>query len=56
MPFGVTGGPSKFGHVTGEQFYNLIAQAILKLFVDDGGMASNSFEEGMTKLRTLLVL
>jgi hypothetical protein len=54
MPFGVTGGPSEFGHVTGERFYDLIAKAILELFVDDGGMASDSFEEGMTKLRTLL--
>ena len=45
MPFGVTGGPSEFGHVTGERFYDLIAEALLELFVDDGGMASNSFEE-----------
>ena len=54
MPFGVTGGPSEFGHVTGERFYDLIAKSILELFVDDGGMASDSFEEGMTKLRMLL--
>ena len=54
MPFGVTGGPSEFGHVTGERFHDLIAKAILELFVDNGGMASNSFEEGMAKLRTLL--
>lgn len=54
MPFGVTGGPSEFGHVTGEQFHDLIAKTILELFVDDGSMASNSFEEGMEKLCTLL--
>ena len=54
MPFGVTGGPSEFGHVTGDRFHDLIAQTILELFVDDGGMASNSFDEGMKKLRTLL--
>ena len=54
MPFGVTGGPSEFGHVTGERFYDLIAEAILELFVDDGGMASDSFEEGLKKLHTLL--
>ena len=54
MPFGVTGGPSEFGHVTGERFHDLITKAILELFVDDGGMASDSFEEGMEKLRTLL--
>ena len=54
MPFGVTGGPSEFGHVTGEHFHDLIAKAILELFVDDGGMASDSFEEGIKKLRMLL--
>jgi hypothetical protein len=26
MPFGVTGGPSEFGHVTGERFHDLIAK------------------------------
>ena len=54
MPFGVTGGPSEFGHVTGERFHDLIATSLLELFVDDGGMASDSFEEGIKKLRTLL--
>ena len=54
MPFSVAGGPSEFGHVSGEHFHDLIAQALLKLFVDDGGMASDSFEEGRTKLLTLL--
>ena len=54
MPFRVTGGPSEFGHVTAERFHNLVAQTILELFVDDGGMASDSFEEVMDKLRTLL--
>jgi hypothetical protein len=53
MPFGVMGGPSEFGHVTGKQFHALIAKALLELFVDDGGMASNSFEEGLEKLRAL---
>jgi hypothetical protein len=54
MPFGVTGGLSEFGHVTGERFHDLIAICTLELFVDDSGMASDSFEEGIGKLRTLL--
>ena len=54
MPFSVTGGPSEFGHATGEHFQEHRAQALLELFVDDGGMASDSFEEGRTKLLTLL--
>ena len=54
MPFGVMGGPSEFRHVTGECFYDLIAETVLELFVDNGGMALDSFEEGMTKLKALL--
>ena len=53
MPFDVMGGPSEFGHVTAERFHDLIAKSTLELFVDDGGAASNTFEEGMTKLHTL---
>ena len=54
MPFGVTGGPSEFGHVTAERLHDLIMSSILELFIDDGGMAFDTFEEGMIKLRTLL--
>ena len=54
MPFGVTGGPLEFGHVTAVRFHDLIAKSLLELFVNDGGMASNSFEEGINKLRILL--
>ena len=54
MPFGVTGGPSEFGHTTAERFHDLIARTIMELFVDDGGMSADSFEEGMEKLKELL--
>jgi hypothetical protein len=54
MPFGVTGGPSEFGHVTAQRFHDLIAKAVLELFVDDGGIGSDSFQEGMEKLTSLL--
>jgi hypothetical protein len=54
MPFGITDGPSEFGHVTGERFHDFIATSLLELFVDDGGMASDSFEEGIKKLCALL--
>jgi hypothetical protein len=53
MPFGVTGGPSEFGHITGERFHDLIAASVLELFVDDGGISADSFEEGIAKLRKL---
>ena len=55
MPFGVTGGPSEFGHVMAQHFHDLIAQAVLELFIDDGGIVSNSFEKGIEKLKTLLM-
>ena len=54
MPFGITGGPSEFGHVIAERFHDLVTKLILELFVNDGGAAMNSFEEGMSRLRTLL--
>jgi hypothetical protein len=56
MPFGVTGGPSEFGHVTGECFHNLIALSTLELFVDDGGMASDSFDEGLSNCEHYLIM
>ena len=54
MPFGVTGGPAEFGHVMAECFHDLIVASIMELFVDDGRMAADTFEEGLEKLRTLL--
>ena len=54
MPFGITGGPSEFGHVTVERLHDLIVSSILELFMDDEGMVFDSFEEGMTKICTLL--
>ena len=54
MPFGAICGPSEFGHITGERLHDLIAKSVLELFVDDGGMASDSFKEGIEKLCTLL--
>jgi hypothetical protein len=53
MPFGVTGGPLEFGHVTGERFHDLIAASVLELLVDNGGISADLFEEGIAKLRKL---
>ena len=54
MPFGVTGGPAEFGHAVGQRMHDLIADGTCKNFVDDGGSAADSFEEGMAKLRRIL--
>ena len=50
MPFGLTGAPSTFGTVTADNMYDLLAEEIMELFVDDGGAAANTFEEMMSKL------
>ena len=50
MPFGLTGAPSTFAVVTADNMYDLLADEIMELFVDDGGAAANTFEEMMHKL------
>ncbi|KAJ3545753.1 hypothetical protein NMY22_g2311 [Coprinellus aureogranulatus] len=50
MPFGITGGPSEFAHFTALRLHDLIADGTCELFVDDGGSASDSYDEGMEKL------
>ena len=54
MPFGITGGPSEFGHTVGQRLHDLIADGTCKNFVDDGGSAADSFDEGMAKLWQIL--
>jgi len=54
MPFGITGGPSEFGHTVGQCMHNLITHGTCENFVDDGGSVADSFEEGMAKLRWIL--
>jgi hypothetical protein len=50
MPFGLTGAPSTFGHMTATRMHELIADGTMELFVDDGGAAANTFKEMMEKL------
>ena len=40
MPFGLTGAPSTFAHMTGQHLYDLLVKEIMELFVDDGGAAA----------------
>jgi transposase InsO family protein len=53
MPFGLTGAPSTFAHMTGQHLYDLLVKEIMELFVDDGGTAADSFPEMMSKLRLI---
>ena len=54
MPFSITGGPSEFGFTVGQRMHDLIADGTCENFVDDGGSAADSFEEGMAKLCRIL--
>jgi hypothetical protein len=54
MPFGLTGAPSTFAHMTATPMHDLLTNEVMELFVDDGGMAADSFEEMMTKLCSIL--
>jgi hypothetical protein len=49
MPFALTGTPSTFAHVTAEKLGNMLATLALELFVDDGGMAGDDFNEMMDR-------
>jgi hypothetical protein len=50
MPMGLTGTPSTFADTTAMHLHDLIADATMELFVDDGGGAADSFEEMIEKL------
>ena len=56
MPFGLTGGPSTFGHMTATKLHELLVTEIMELFVDDGGAAADTFEEMMEKLTKIFTL
>ena len=56
MPFGLTGAPSTFGHMTATRMHEPIADGTMELFVDDGGTAADTFEEMMEKLARIFTL
>jgi len=47
---GLTGAPSTFADTTAMHLHDLIANATMELFVDDGGGAADLFEEMIEKL------
>ena len=56
MPFGLTGAPSTFGHMTATRMHEPIADGTMELFVDDGGTAANTFEEMIERLTRIFTL
>jgi hypothetical protein len=53
MPFGLTGAPSTFAHMTATHLHDLLTNEIMELFVDDGGTADDTFKGMVTKLRCI---
>jgi len=49
MPFGLTGAPSTFAHVTANKLGDLLAKLEIELLVDDGGMAGDDFDNMMSR-------
>jgi hypothetical protein len=47
MPFGLTGAPATFAHVTAEKLGDLLPKLKIELLVDDGGMAGDKFNSMM---------
>ena len=54
MPFGLTGAPSTFAHMTATHLHDLLTDEVMELFVDDGGAAADSFDDMVAKLRRIL--
>ena len=54
MPFGLTGAPSTFAHMTATHLHDLLNDGVMELFVDDGGAAADTFEDMLSKLQQIL--
>ena len=56
MPFGLTGAPSTFAHMTATRMHELLVKEIMELFVNDGGTATDTFDETIGKLTQIFTL
>jgi hypothetical protein len=50
-PFGLTGAPTTFTHVTAEKLGDMLPKLNIELLVDDGGMAGDCFEDVLDRTR-----
>ena len=55
MPFGLTGAPTTFTHVTVQKLGDLLSKLNIELLVNDGGMAGDSFEDLLNRTRQFFV-
>ena len=60
MPFGLTGAPSTFAHMTATHLYDLLNDEVMELFMDDGGdvpkIRQRSVEIRRSKCKSYVVL
>jgi hypothetical protein len=49
MPFRLMGAPTAFTAVMANHLHDLIADEVMEIFIDNGGIATNSFDEMETK-------
>jgi Reverse transcriptase (RNA-dependent DNA polymerase) len=54
MPFGLMGAPTAFAAVTANHLHDLIADEVMEIFINDGGIATDSFNKMEAKLRRVL--
>ncbi|PSR72521.1 hypothetical protein PHLCEN_2v11621 [Hermanssonia centrifuga] len=54
MPFGLTGAPSTFAHLTAAHLHDLITDGTMELFVDDGGTGGSEFSAKLSNIRRIL--
>jgi hypothetical protein len=55
MLFGLTGAPSSFANMTAENLFDLLADGIMELFIDDGGTVADTFDDMMDKLTCIFM-
>jgi RNase H-like domain found in reverse transcriptase len=55
MPFGLTGAPTTFAHVTAEKLSDILPKLDIELLVNNGGMAGDNFEDLLNCTRQFLV-
>ena len=51
MPFGLTGAPTTFAHITAEKLGDILPKLNIELLVDDGGMAGDCFDNLLDRTR-----
>lgn len=55
MPMGVHGAPSCFSDLTAQALHDIMMELLLELYVDDGAMAGDIFEELLKRLHLFLL-